>query len=63
MGIFTKIGITFSYGIKITKFLASWKYCYKVYVMIGYKVYFGFYTIYSSCDLQNGMVRAFGFIL
>ena len=33
LGIFTKIGITFSYVIKITKFLARWKACYEGYVM------------------------------
>ena len=33
MGIFTKIGITFSYGIDITKFLSHWKACYEGYVI------------------------------
>ena len=33
LGIFTKIGITFSYGIEITKLLARWKACYEDYVV------------------------------
>jgi len=38
---FTKISTTFSYGIRITKFLARWKACCEVYVMTWSRVYFG----------------------
>ena len=61
MGIFTKIGITFSYGIEITKFLAHWKSYYEGYVVTWSTVYFGFYIVYLYFDLQKGMVHAFGF--
>ena len=63
MGIFTKTGITFSYGIEITKFLARWKYCYQGYVVTWSRDYFGFYIVSSSCDLRKGLVHAFGFLL
>ena len=63
LGIVTKIGITFSYRIRITNFLARWKYCYEGYVMTWYRVSFGFYTFSSSCDLQKGMVHASRFLL
>ena len=54
MGIFTKIDITISYGIGITKLFAHQKYCYEGYVMTSYRVYFGLSTISSSYDLQKG---------
>ena len=52
MGIFTKISITFSYEIGITKFLARWKACYEGCVMTGYRVSFGFSTFSPSFYLQ-----------
>ena len=63
LGIFTQIEITFSYGIKITKFLVCWKTCYEGYVVILSRDYFGFSTVCSYCDLRKGMVHAFGFLL
>ena len=53
LGIFTKIGITFSYGTRITKFLACWKYCYDRYVVAWYRAYFGLSIVSSSCDLRK----------
>ena len=63
LGIFTKIGITFSYGIKITKLLAHWKYCYEGYLVTRSRVYFGFSIFSSYFDLRKGMVHASGFLL
>ena len=60
-GIFTKIGITFSYRTSITKFLAHWKYCYEGYVMTRYRVSFGLYSISSSCDRQKVWFIFLGF--
>ena len=53
LGIFTKIGITFSYGIKIKNLLACWKVCYEGCVMIGSRFSSRFSTISSSYDLQK----------
>ena len=55
VGIFTKISITFSYGIGITKLLSCWKSCYEGYVVTWSRNYFGFSNIYSSCDIHKGM--------
>ena len=63
LGIFTKIGITFSYGIRITKFLVHWKACYTHYVIKGSRFSFGLYIIYSYYDIQKGVAHAFGFLL
>ena len=63
LGIFTKIDITLSYGIKITKLLARWKACYEGYVMKRSRIYFGLSTIYSSCDIHKGMVHSSWFLL
>ena len=63
LGIFTKIGITFSYKIEITKFLARWKACYEGYVVTGSRVYFGLSIGFSSYDIQKGMAHASSFIL
>ena len=62
LGIFTKIDISFSFGIGITKFLARWKACDKGYVMTGSRDYFGFSIVSSSCDLQKGMVHSARFL-
>ena len=51
MGVFTKIDITFSYEMRITKFLARWKACYEGYVVTRSRDYFCFSTISSSCVL------------
>ena len=61
LGIFTKIDISFSSGIGITKFLAHWKTCYEGCVMTGSRDFFS--TVSSSCDIQKGMVHSAGFLL
>ena len=61
LGIFTKIDITFSYRIGITKFLARWKACYECYVMTWSRVSFGFSIVSSSCDLRNLWFILLGF--
>ena len=58
-----KNGITFSYGIKITKFLARSKYGCKGYVMNLSRYSFGFYIVSSFCNLGKCMVHACGFLL
>ena len=61
--IFTKIDISFSYGIGIEKLLAGWKYCNEEYVVKGSIVYFYFSIVSWSCDIRKCMVHSSGFLL
>ena len=58
-----KNDITFSYSIRITKILASWKSDYEGYVMNLSRYSFGFYIICSSCNIGKCIVHACGIIL
>ena len=58
---FMKNDITFSYGIRITKFLAHWKYGCNGYVMNIPRSSFGFYIVFHIVILEKVWFMLVGF--